>query len=201
MDSRKRFFRLVGGILVLMTVGFGGTAYAGKPTISTVPVVNLPNGGPVAGASSKIIRTDKGITVSVETTVNPGAYTMWLLIFNNPGECHGNPVAPGLRCVPGPPGVSGFDIPSCVLYGAGHVVGNNGKLNYTAHQQAWVPGSGPDCGNGLMYPRTADVHAAVRSHGEKVPGMVSEQINTFGGGCVTNECYEVQGAAHEEPLP
>jgi hypothetical protein len=193
MSSRKRFFRLVGGVFVLLVLGFGGAAHAGPPTISTVPVNDLVNGGVVAGASSKINRTDRGITVSVNTTVNPGTYTMWLLIWNNPQNCKGNPDL-GLRCFPP------LDPPSCVLYGAGHVVGNNGKLNYTAHQQAWVPGSGPDCGNGLMYPRTADVHAAVRSHGEKIPGMVSEQINTFGGGCDTNECSEVQAAAHEEPL-
>ena len=199
MIARNFKLSAVFGILTLIATAFGSVAFADRPTISPAAVNDLVNGGTVAGASSKITRTDQGITVSVKTTVDPGAYTMWLLIWNNPENCHGNPAAPGLRCVPGPP--PAFDPPSCVLYGAGHVVGNNGKLNYTAHQQAWVPGSGPDCGNGLMYPRTADVHAAVRSHGEKVPGMVSEQINTFGGGCVTNECYEVQGAAHEEPLP
>ena len=194
MNSRKRFFRLVGGVFVLMVLGFGAAAHAGPPTISTVPVNDLVNGGVVAGASSKINRTDRGITVSVNTTVNPGTYTMWLLIWNNPENCKGNPDL-GLRCFPP------LDPPSCVLYGAGHVVGNNGKLNYTAHQQAWVPGSGPDCGNGLTNPRGADVHAAVRTHGEAIPGMIPEQIHTFGGACDINDCSEIQAAPHEEPLP
>ena len=201
MNSRKRFFRLVGGVFVLMTLGFGGAAHAGKPTISTELVNDLVNGGQVAGAISKITRTDKGITVSVKTTVDPGAYTMWLLVWNEPENCHGNPAVPGLRCVPGPPPY--FDPPSCVLFGAGHVVGNNGKLNYTAHRKAWdatgdISGG---CLNGLTNPRGADVHAAVRSHGEAIPGMIPEQIHTVGGACGMNACLEVQAAAHEVPLP
>lgn len=199
MNSRKRFFRLVGGVFVLMTLGFGGAAHAGPPTISTVPVNDLVNGGVVAGASSKIIRTDQGITVSVNTTVNPGTYTMWLLIWNNPENCNGSPEVPGLRCVPGP----GLDAPSCVLFGTGQVVGNDGTLNFTAHRKAWdaTDNIGGACPDGLSNPRGADVHAAVRTHGEKIPGMVDQQIHTVGGGCGTNECLEVQAAPHEEPLP
>lgn len=202
MNSRKRFFRLVSGVFVLMTFGFGGAAYAGNPTISTAPVNDLVNGGTVDGAISKITRTDEGITVSVKTTVDPGAYTMWLLIWNNPENCHGNSAVPGLRCVPGPP--PEFDPPSCVLFGAGHVVGNNGKLNYTAHRKigdtSGVIG-GNDCWAGLTNPRGADIHAAVRTHGEAIPGMIPEQIHTVGGACDINVCEEIQAAAHEAPLP
>ena len=191
---------LSGSILVLIVAGIGSAAFAAPPTVSTVPVNDLVIGGTVAGASSKIIRTDKGITVSVKTTVDPGAYTMWLLVWNNPEDCmfgKNNPDA-GLRCHPGM-----GDPPSCVLFGAGHVGGENGVLNYTGHQQAWVPGGGPDCGNGLTNPRGADVHAAVRSHGPKVPGNIDAQIHTVGGGCgpTAFACLEVQAAPHEEPLP
>jgi len=201
MNTRKLILPLVSGIFVLMAAGFGSAAYAGPPTISTVPVNDLVNGGVIAGASSKIIRTDKGITVSVNTTVSPGAYTMWLLIWNNPENCHGNTGVPGLRCVPGPP--PDFDPPSCVLFGTGHVVGNNGTLNYTAHRKVYdaTDNIGGACPNGLTNPRGADVHAAVRTHGEKIPGMVDQQIHTVGGGCGTNECLEVQASPHEEPLP
>ena len=199
MKTKKLILPLVSGLFVLMVAGFGSAAYAGRPTISTVPVNDLVNGGVVAGASSKITRTDHGITVSVNTTVSPGAYTMWLLIWNNPENCNGSPDVPGLRCVPGP----GLDAPSCVLFGTGHVVGNDGTLNYTAHRKAWdaTDSIGPPCLNGLTNPRGADVHAAVRTHGEKIPGMVDQQIHTVGGGCGTNACSEVQAAAHEEPLP
>lgn len=202
MIARIINLSVVVGIYVLFAAAVGNVAYAAPPTISTEQVNDLVNGGTVAGASSKITRTDQGITVSVKTTVDPGAYTMWLLIWNNPENCGGNPVAPGLRCVPGPP--PNFDPPSCVLYGAGHIVGKNGKLNYTAHRQAWDPTGDiteGGCLNGLTNPRGADVHAAVRTHGEAIPGMIPEQIHTVGGACGVNACDEVQAAAHEEPLP
>jgi hypothetical protein len=136
--------------------------------------------------------------------VDPGAYTMWLLVWNNPRGCHGHPDVPGIRCVPGPP--PDFDPPSCVLFGAGHVVGENGVLNYTAHQKVWdTAGSIGMCMDGLTNPRGADVHAAVRSHGPKVPGIIDAQIHTVGGGCgpapAAFPCLEVQAAPHEEPLP
>lgn len=200
MNPRKIYLSVVGGVFVLVAAGLGSVAYADAPTISTVPVNDLVNGGTVAGASSKIIRTDEGITVSVNTTVSPGAYTMWLLIWNNPENCNGNPDVPSLRCFPGAPPL---DPPSCVLFGTGQVVGNSGTLNYTAHRQAWdaTGNIGGACPNGLTNPRGADVHAAVRTHGEKIPGMVPEQIQTVGGGCGTNDCLEVQAAPHEEPLP
>jgi len=175
-------------------------AFAAPPTASTIPVRDLVNGGTVAGASSKIIRTDNGITVSVKTTVDPGTYTMWVLVWNNPEDCEfgiNNPSA-NLRCNPG-----AGDAPSCVFFGTGHVVGENGVLNYTAHQKTWdSTGSiGGACPNGLTNPRGADVHAAVRTHGEKITGMIDVQIHTVGGGCGENACSEIQAAPHEEPLP
>ena len=207
MIARNFKLSAVFGIFAVMAIAFGSVAFAGPPTISTTAVNDLVNGGTVDGASSKITRTEQGITVSVKTTVDPGAYTMWLLVWNNPENCGGNPGVPGLRCVPPPPGgpADGFDIPSCVLFGAGHVVGNNGKLNYTAHRQigdTFGVIGGNDCGAGLTNPRGADVHAAVRTHGEAIPGMIPEQIHTVGGACSSdNPCSEVQAAAHEEPLP
>ena len=201
MIARNFKLSAVFGILTLIATAFGSVAFADRPTISPAAVNDLVNGGTVAGASSKITRTDQGITVSVNTTVDPGAYTMWLIIWNNPENCHGNAVAPDLRCVPGPP--PEFDPPSCVLYGAGHVVGNNGKLNYTAHRKTWDATSniGGACPNGLTNPRGADVHAAVRTHGAAIPGMIPEQIHTVGGACGTNDCSEVQAAEHKGPLP
>ena len=201
MTATRIMKSLIGSILVLVVAGIGSMAFAAPPTVSIVPVNDLVNGGTVAGASSKIIRTDKGITVSVNTTVNPGTYTMWLLVWNNPENCHGNPAVPGLRCIPGPP--PEYDPPSCVFFGTGHVVGENGVLNYTAHQKTWDPAGsiGGACPNGLTNPRGADVHAAVRTHGEKISGMIDAQIHTVGGGCGENDCLEIQAAPHEEPLP
>ena len=126
MILRKIALSLVGGALVVISTLSGLTAQADPASISTAPVVTLPGLTVVAGASSKIVRNDNGVTVSVKTTVDPGTYTMWMLLWNDPSQCGGGG---GLVCNP-----TMGDVPECVLFAAGHVVGNNGTLNYTGHR-------------------------------------------------------------------
>jgi hypothetical protein len=180
---------LVGGFVVISTLS-GHTAQADPASISTAPVVTLPGFAVVAGASSKIVRNDNGVTVSVSTTVNPGTYTMWMLLWNDPSLCDGGD---GLVCNPA------FDPLDCVLFTAGHVVGNNGTLNYTGHRRVFDSSGaiGPPCANGLTNPQGAAIHLIIRSHGPKLPGQVNLQISTVGGGCDVNDCADVQAAAHE----
>ena len=198
----------MGGAFVVISTLSGLTAQAGPASISTARVIELAPGFPtVAGASSKIVRNDNGVTVSVKTTVNPGAYTMWMLLWNDTDLCVGSP---GLECDPAD------DPPDCVLFTAGHVVGNNGTLNYSGHRRVndssgsiveeGVPG--PPCLNGLTNPQGAAIHLIIRSHGPKQPGQVKQQISTLLGGCLPGDpadpCADVQAAAHElnpNPIP
>ena len=181
---------LVGAFVVIFTLS-SHTAMADRASVSISPVVSLPDITPVAGASSKIVRNDNGVTVSVSTTVDPGTYTMWMLLWNDPGQCTGSE---GLVCDPA------VDPMDCVLFVAGHVVGNNGTLNYTGHRRMYDSSGaiGPfECANGLTNPQGAAAHLIIRSHGPKLPGLVNSQISTVDGGCDVNECADVQAAAHE----
>lgn len=185
MILRKIALSLVGGAFVVISTLSSLTAQADPASISTAPVVFIapPDFPPVAGASSKIVRNDNGVTVSVKTTVDPGTYTMWMVLWNE-----GGPDGP----------------PDCVLFTAGHVVGNNGTLNYSGHRRVYdssgsiveegVPG--PPCASGLTNPQGAEVHLVIRSHGPKLPGLVKQQIGSLLGGCDINDCVDVQAAIH-----
>jgi hypothetical protein len=186
---------LVGAFVVIFTLS-SHTAMAGRASVSTSPVVYLEEGFPVvAGASSKIVRNDNGVTVSVSTTVDPGTYTMWMLLWNDPSQCivEAEEDDDGLVCNPA------VDALDCVLFTAGHVVGDNGTLNYSGHRPVYDSSGaiGPPCANGLTNPQGAALHLIIRGHGPKLPGQVESQISTVGGGCDVNVCADVQAAAHE----
>ena len=190
MILRKLSLSLLVGAFVVVSTLSSLTAQAGRASISPAPVIYLSDFTPVAGASSKIVRNDNGVTVSVSTTVDPGTYTMWMLLWNDPSLCNGSD---GLVCDPA------VDALDCVLFTAGHVVGNNGTLNYTGHRGVFDSSGaiGPPCANGLTNPQGAAIHLIIRSHGPKLPGQVNLQISTVDGGCDVNVCDDVQAAAHE----
>ena len=136
--------------------------------------------------TSKLLRNKSGITVNFKAiNLKPGAYTIWWVIWNNPEEC----ATPG-ACIEddfATPGKVGVE----VMYAAGHVVGTNGKGNFSARLKA---GDLPESMNtsfgfpsvgGLGVGNTfgAEVHVVLRTHGPVVPTLVSEQISSYRGGC------------------
>ena len=144
--------------------------------------------------SSTLHRNKNGITVNYKATgLHPGAYTIWWVIWNNPQECttpggcldidFPNPQNP-----PNPDNMVGVE----VMYAGGHVVGKNGKGNFSAHLKAGddSPESmntsfGFETVGGLRVGNTfdAEVHVVLRTHGPAIPGLVHEQISSYRGGC------------------
>lgn len=86
------------------------------------------------------------------------------------------------------------------MYAAGQVVGTSGRLNYTVHRNVDDTTGATFCpnGSGITDARVAAIHAVVRTHGDKIPGLVDDQIHTFFGACETNVCANVQASAHED---
>ena len=180
-----------------------------KATNSTAVVVTLPGFVLVPGASSKITRTSSGATATLHTSdLTPGnAYTMWMVVFNVPGECATTPcgesdVAPGTAAV--------VD----VVYVAGNVVGSSGQGTFSGRRAAgdnskslFAQLGAPD--PGLIDPRVAEMHLIVRDHGPAIPGQIPSQLQTFEGACTAgssfglgsgaNECADVQASVHESP--
>ena len=152
---------------------------------STVDVIN-PILGQVTGTST-LHRTNNGITVNYKTTglTSGYAYTLWIVIWNEPQNC-----ATPNQCNDGD-FVIADQVEVEVLYGGGHVVGNNGVGNFSARLNegddsrsindlfGLPPAGGLQSGNTLG----AEVHFVIRSHGPAIPGMVDEQIGGYLGGC------------------
>jgi len=178
---------------------------------STVDVIN-PILGIVTGTST-LHRNSSGITVNYKTTgLTPGyAYTIWWVIWNNPGECL-TPNGCGDDADFGNAEAVGVD----VLYAAGHVVGKSGVGNFSARLNVdddsqsindlfgLPPAGGLQSGNTY----SAEVHLVLRSHGPMIPGEVNEQISGYLGGCTTflgvfneipdevGECGDIEFAIH-----
>ncbi len=146
-----------------------------KPTTSTVYTFD----GNIEVGSSKIVRNNNGVTVTVNTSeLDPGsAVTIWLVVFNN--------------------GTSGG--PDDVIYGAGHVVGPNGTANFAAHLNEGDTGGSLflQPSPGLIDAETAEIHIVVRSHGPFDPGRIPEQIHTVENDCDEEVCEDLQFAIHQ----
>lgn len=139
-------------------------------------------GEEVAGSSGRATVNNNGATISVRAThLMPGhAYTMWIVYFNDGTACEFGESDPDTNC-------GGGDLVAGrggVNYGDGKVAGGTGEATFTARLNA---GDGPDQGppGVVAYDpsESPDFHVVIRSHGPKRPGMVSEQILTFNGGC------------------
>jgi hypothetical protein len=163
--------------------------------------------GKVVG-TSKLLRDDKGATVILKTSglLPWGAYTLWMVVFNNPAACQdgcdeadlGNP-----------------DVMGDVLWANGRLIGKAGTASFYGRVlEGDISGSLLAILTGMKTPglldaRKAEIHFVVRSHGKAIKELAREMITTFGGGCKDqppgtgtpgpNTCEDQQAALHFVP--
>lgn len=152
--------------------------------VCSAPIIDAVNGIPDAGVATLKRGNGKiSMNFKVEGLTSGYAYTIWWVIWNNPGDC-GIPN----QCADTDFAVAD-DVQVEVLYAAGHVVGKSGKGNFSGslsendddgsiNDLFGLPGYG-----GLQDSKNAEVHLVLRSHGPAIPGEVNEQINSYPGGC------------------
>jgi hypothetical protein len=124
--------------------------------ITTSPVVLFSDHSVVVGEST-VMRTENGITAHLTATgLAPGVYTFWMKVD-----------VPGVGTVAGRL--------------AGHVVGQDGILDFSAHVSVGEVLSGhPTFASGpLQDPLHATITLVVRAHGPADPGRIYEQTHTF----------------------
>jgi hypothetical protein len=186
----------VASFVVYLGVVYFGLAYplpaiAGQPQrTDVIEILSLD----VVG-TSQLVRTPDGVSMNLQTTgLEPGAaYTVWWVVFNNPGSCRDG-------C--GEDDLGNSNVQATVLWATGHVIGDNGVGNFAAYL---AEGDTSDVGPfglpgddmGLIDSTQAEIHLVVRTHGPPIPGRVKEQISTFEGGCDVNACEDQQFAVHQ----
>jgi hypothetical protein len=195
------------GVMALLLVVPAAQAAPADRSISSV--WSFATGMEVPGASSQLVRTNKGISMSLRTNGLPAgdAVTVWWVIFNNPDACTTG--EGGFRCGEGD--LFNPAVEASVQNAGGHVVGN-GRYAVGSYLSE---GDTSGCAlaafdllcTGLIDASVADVHLVVRSHGPALPAFLPDQFKSFGGACGNepeelggggpNTCEDLQFAVHE----
>jgi hypothetical protein len=159
------------GLLSLVLISRAGAAPTTSP-VSTSPVTSSAG----AVGTSTLVRTDSGISFSLQTTGLPTghAVTVWWMVVNP------DAAAPS------------------VLYAAGHVIDDSGAAGFGGSLQEGdtdgvveLPGLSLE---GLLDATGATVVLVVRDHGPARPDIVQQQIHTFN---VCNPtCTDLQMSIH-----
>jgi len=172
---------LLGASLVIASLG---TAAASPAEVDRQPVrwhmqSGNPHGSPVGpGATAQLVRTDQGISYSIDTEqLLPGhAYTVWVVVINNPAACSASPCSPpDILLTPA--------TDAQVTYGTGHAVGESGEAGFGGTlrrgpiPQGWLPDQGLDD------PLGAEVHFVVNDHGPMLAEFMPGMIQTYRTGC------------------
>jgi hypothetical protein len=135
------------------------------------------NSGPVAGATAELVRNSNGISYRLSSpSLIPGhAYTLWLVVINNPAACTATPCSAANI-------TQNAATRSQVRWAAGTVAGGSGHGSFAGAVQegelsGWLPN------RALEDSRKADVHLVVNDHGPMLPEFMPGMIQTYRGGC------------------
>jgi len=132
----------------------------------------------IEGASALLVRSEAGVSLHMITDELEAnhVYTMWVVIMNDPTACETDPCSP--PDVLGNSEAVGSEITwgDCILYSGAT------RPEFTAFIPA---GDVPEAwyGNGLGDPLSAEVHIVINDHGEVIPDLAANMLNTYRGGC------------------
>ena len=164
---------LVGFILLgLLSVIPLSAAGAATQALRSTSKVTLISDLDAAVGTSTLTRTASGVSFTLQTSgLEPShAVTIWWMVTNPDGEV-------------------------AVLYAAGHVIDESGTVEFGGYLQVgdsggYVMGEDTSLEDALQ----ATVVLVVRDHGPAKPGIVEQQIHTFG---VCNPtCTDLQVSVH-----
>ena len=180
--SRSRTWALAAAaVLALIVIAGIVVATGGEPQTAGVnwhaQQESVGNTGPVEGASATLERGNNGISYEFNaTSLTPGnAYTLWLVVVNNPSACAVTP------CVAGEI-INNPATDSQVRFAAGHLAGGSGRGTFAGHVSEG-PLSGWLTNRALIDAHGAEIHLVVNDHGPALPEYMPDMIRTYRGGC------------------
>ncbi len=167
----------------------GRLTYSAAPggkhrSATTADLLTWPTFNQVWGAST-LTRSDHGLRVEIETTglTKGNAYTIWMLIFNNPAGC----MAGGPGVCDGPDLFNDLAEPD-MMWVAGKIAGNQDVVRFSGHKRVGStygtvqsPLGAPS--HGVTNPQGAAVWFVVHDHGKKLPDFMPDMIRSIDGGC------------------
>ncbi len=190
-DMKARIASIAAALLLSVSAG---TALATGSEVGTSAVFTIGPGhtfiGYVPGAASTLVRTSKGISVSLDTSGLPAghAVTVWALIFNNPSACG----ADGCQEMTGDLGIP--EVQGSVFRVTGHVVEEIDRFG------GFVPvGDAAEAfvGPGLLNSYGAEIHLIVRDHGVAASGeLLQQQFNDISPRFCNVACADIQESIH-----
>lgn len=176
----------------------------GLAQVSSSPMMTFADMQPVEGGDARLYRSRDWIVAEIATEGLEAnvPYTVWWVIFNNPGGCSPDPDGdPGQPICDFDDAVDPDGNPSpnplarlSVLWASGNVANADGSATFAAVLRSGEPagelvfGPGLEPGNG----QNAEVHLVVRGHGPIDEERLVAQLNTFEGECET--CQDEQFA-------
>ena len=133
----------------------------------------------VAGAGT-LLREEDGVKLRVEMDGldNNSAYTLWWIIFNNPGACTDGtaPALCGLGDVGGP-------ADTAVRNAAAFISSPSGTGNTTGEMDVGPVASGHAGFGQLNDSVGAEIHIIIQTHGRPLAGSVADQMTIPGAAC------------------
>lgn len=199
------------GIMTVALVLIAGVAVAGHLQSSETDVQDVfwfadP---PVdTGGESVLTRTDKMVLATVEAAgLEPGnAYTVWWVVFNNPGACSDGVC--GEDDILNEDGTLNGDQIIAAKIAIGNATGNVAKNDGTAEFGARLK-QGDDSGHQVLFPagftgdsvltasgNAAEVHIVIQDHGQARGGpQLGDQLALFNAAC-TPFCGDIQFSVH-----
>jgi hypothetical protein len=130
------------------------------------------------GGLARLYRSDDGVSFQIQArSLKPGnAYTVWVVVINNPDECTTSPCTP--------PDIIGRadKVGTQIFYRGGGVAGASGSLGFGGSFSEGDINNGWYVG-GLDDPLTAEIHFVLNDHGPVIPSLMPEMINTYRAGC------------------
>ncbi|HVR77014.1 MAG TPA: hypothetical protein VMS99_01340 [Acidimicrobiia bacterium] len=180
IEMRRHFSLLLAVMAVLFAVVAPAAATAAERQTAGViwhgQQAGMGKSGPVTGASAQIVRNDNGIAYRLSTSglEQGNAYTLWLVVINNPSICAADPCTAAEIFNPASR--------SQVRFGAGHVAGSSGKGTFAGHVSVG-PLSGWLSNGSLEDARVADIHLVINDHGPALPEFMPGMIHSYRGGC------------------
>jgi hypothetical protein len=211
--SRSRFVTIVGALLFVACsdpstdpVGLADSQTLAAAVTQQDAMVNwhaqqagLGRSGPVAGASASLVRNANGASFRLSTTgLMPGnAYTLWLVVVNNPDACLNTPCTAGDL-------FTNAAVDAQVRFAAGHVAGGSGRGTFAgAVQEGPMPGWLAD--RSFDDSMGAEIHLVINDHGPMLPAHMPGMIHTYRGGCANTSpfpaVFPATALADGEPGP